>query len=54
MKEIAKQTKIEEDAICEYIINGIDDKEQNKVCLYDASSIEELKRKLEIYEKMKA
>lgn len=50
MLEIASQAKVEISAVIQYIIDGITDDEVNKVILYDAKSITELKRKLDIYD----
>lgn len=54
MQEIAKQGKIEDVAVIQYVIDGIPDTECNKAILYDATTIAELKRKLELYDRMKA
>lgn len=48
MLEISSQAKVEMNAVIQYIINGISDDEVNKVILYGAKSISELKRKLYI------
>ncbi|XP_050546080.1 uncharacterized protein LOC126908211 [Daktulosphaira vitifoliae] len=53
MKQIAQLGNIEEDSLIDYIIAGIRDLELNKMILYGATSIDELKLKLELYEKMK-
>ncbi|XP_050540370.1 uncharacterized protein LOC126905012 [Daktulosphaira vitifoliae] len=53
MKQIAQLGNIEEDSLIDYIIAGIRDLEVNKMILYGATSIDELKLKLELYEKMK-
>lgn len=53
MQNIAKRGNIEEEALCEYIVRGISDDPTNKVCLYGASSIRELKVCVKQYEKMK-
>lgn len=53
MQEIADQGHIEEDAIIQYIIDGIPDDECNKTMLYDASTLRELKKYLEVYDRIK-
>ena len=53
MQSIAKKTRIEEEALVEFIIAGINDDSMNKAVLYAASKITDLKKKLEQYEKMK-
>lgn len=54
MLEIAARANVEISAVIQYIIDGVDDDETNKIILYDAKSISELKRKFETYEAMKA
>ncbi|KAK9720011.1 zinc finger associated protein [Popillia japonica] len=54
MREIAAQGNIEEDALIDYVVDGIIDEEMNKTILYGAKSIGELKEKLKQYEKLKA
>lgn len=46
MLEIASRAKLEISAVMQYIIDGIADDEVNKIVLYRAKSISELKRKL--------
>lgn len=53
MREIADQADLEEDALMTYIIAGIRDNECNKIILYDAKNLEELKEKLKVYERFK-
>lgn len=53
MLEIAKQADMEVSAVIKYIIDGIQDEESNKMILYGARSIRELKEKFESYETMK-
>lgn len=48
MLEISSQAKVELSAVIQYIIDGISDDEVNKVILYGAKNISELKRKLYI------
>ncbi|KAK9753743.1 hypothetical protein QE152_g1854 [Popillia japonica] len=43
MREIAAQGNIEEDALIDYVVDGIIDEEMNKTILYGAKSIGELK-----------
>lgn len=50
---IAKQANMESSSVIKYIIDGIRDKETNKMVLYGAKNIHELKEKLSLYEAMK-
>lgn len=50
---MATQGSIDEDALIEYVIEGITDDEVNKAILYGARSLCEFKEKLKLYEKMK-
>jgi len=54
MLEIASRAKMETSAIIQYIIDDIIDDEANKVILYGAISISELKRKFDLYETVKS
>ncbi|EFA11958.2 hypothetical protein TcasGA2_TC005045 [Tribolium castaneum] len=54
MKEIAARSQIEEDAIIQYIVDGILDEMCNKTFLYEARNFRQLKTKLETYEKIKS
>lgn len=49
MRGIAQKTVIEEEALVEYVIDGIPDREQNKMMLYGAKSVADLKEKLKLY-----
>ncbi|KYN50047.1 hypothetical protein ALC62_00074, partial [Cyphomyrmex costatus] len=53
MQEIAEQGHIEEDALIQYIIDGIQDEECNKTLLYNAETIRELKKCFEVYDRIK-
>lgn len=53
MQEIASQAAVEEESVIQYVINGIRDRPENKVLLYGAKSLKELKTKLKIYESFK-
>ncbi|KAK7873768.1 hypothetical protein R5R35_005765 [Gryllus longicercus] len=53
MIEIANQGTVDEEALVEYIIDGIQDYESNKAILYSARNIQELKKCFEAYERMK-
>ncbi|XP_076661125.1 uncharacterized protein LOC143365000, partial [Halictus rubicundus] len=53
MQGIASQGSVEEDALIEHIINGIQDREHNKTMLYAAMSLHELRRSLELYDRRK-
>lgn len=54
MQNIAKRGRIEEEAVCEYVANGVNDIPVNKVCLYGAKNIADLKDRIKQYEKMKS
>ncbi|GAB0100673.1 hypothetical protein DMENIID0001_167470 [Sergentomyia squamirostris] len=57
MNEIAKKapknSPMEEESVCSYIVDGIQDSPQNKMNLYKAKTIKSLKEKLEDYEVMR-
>lgn len=53
MREIGVSNDIDEKSVIQYIIDGIDDEQSNKIMLYGAKSYEELKVKLDDYEKYK-
>ncbi|KAI4491005.1 hypothetical protein M0802_010508 [Mischocyttarus mexicanus] len=53
MKEIAALGRVEERALLEHIISGIVDEEVKKKILYQSRTLKELKRNIEIYDKMK-
>lgn len=54
MLEIASAGKIADEAIVEYVSNGIIDEEANGTILYQSRTITELKENLDIYNRMKA
>uniref|UniRef100_A0A182YRB3 CCHC-type domain-containing protein n=1 Tax=Anopheles stephensi TaxID=30069 RepID=A0A182YRB3_ANOST len=54
MQALAKKREVDEESICEYIVQGIDDDPRNKVCLIGASSLAELKIQLKKYQAMKS
>ena len=53
MQETASKGDIEDEALIQYIIEGINEKGHEKLLLYGAANIEELKQKIVIYEKVK-
>lgn len=53
MQEIASQGNVEDEALIEHIINGIQDEETNKTMLYGAHSIHEMRKVLELYDRRK-
>lgn len=53
MQEIADQGHIEENALIQYIIDGIPDDECSKTMLYNAKTLRELKKLFEVYDHMK-
>lgn len=52
MKEIAGRGLIEDDALIQYVIDGIDDDNRNKVILYRARNLKQFKEKLRDYERI--
>lgn len=52
MQTIANQGNIEEDALIKYIIDGIPDEETNKQILYYSRDISQLKKNLEVYDRI--
>lgn len=54
MQNIAKRGRIEEEAVCDYIVRGIIDDPVNKVCLFGAKNMRELKDRVKQYEKVKS
>lgn len=50
MRTIAKQGNIEDEALIQYIIDGIPDDEVNKQILYNSRTIDEIKKNLELYD----
>ena len=53
MKKIGSRSNIDEKSIVSYIIQGIPDTNYNKMMLFEAKTIAELRRKLETYEQFK-
>lgn len=53
MKEISMLGVIEEEALIEYVIDGIQDSEMNKSILYGTNNIKEFRKKLELYAEIK-
>uniref|UniRef100_A0AAG5CT59 CCHC-type domain-containing protein n=1 Tax=Anopheles atroparvus TaxID=41427 RepID=A0AAG5CT59_ANOAO len=54
MQNLAKRAHVEDEAVCEYVASGVNDVPTNKVCLYGATTISELKERAKQYERMKA
>ena len=52
MKEIAARGSIETEALIQYIVDGIPEEASQKMTLYAAQSLKELKEKLKIYERV--
>ena len=52
MQEIASPIELDEESIIEYFIDGIPDSRVNKLVLYEASTLFQLKDKLRVYEKV--
>lgn len=53
MKEMANRGEIEDEALYNYVIDGVDDSVANKSILYGAKNTKDFKEKLKIYERMK-
>ena len=53
IKELASRGKIENDALIQYVIDGIPDDTNNKIMLYGTKSLNEFKEMLKIYENIK-
>lgn len=53
MQEIASQGYIEEDALVQYIVDGMPDDKASKAVLYNSRTIRELKKNFEIYDRMR-
>jgi len=53
MQEIASQGRIETEALIQHIIDGVVDDEASKTILYGVSNLHELKKRFEVYDRMK-
>ena len=53
MLEIGSQVKMDMSAVTQYIIDGVDGDDVNKIVLYGAQNITQLKLKLDVFERMK-
>jgi transposase InsO family protein len=53
MRELASRGSIEVDALIQYVVDGIPDYTNNKMSLYEAKDLKELKTKLDVYSKIK-
>jgi len=53
MKELAARGEIEDEALFQYVIDGIDEQSTNKSILYGAKNMKEFKEKLKTYEKIR-
>lgn len=53
MQEIADQGYIEEEALVQYIVDNLSDEDNNKTSLYETHTISALKKKLEVYDRLK-
>ncbi|XP_078051386.1 uncharacterized protein LOC144477531, partial [Augochlora pura] len=53
LQEIASQGNVEDEALIEHIINGIQDEEMNKTMLYGACSLHEMRKRLELFDRRK-
>lgn len=51
MQRIAKQIDLDEESVCEYIVDGITNDEMQRATLYEARTISELKMKIELRER---
>lgn len=52
MKELATRGNIDYKSLMQYVIDGINDSDTNKIILYGANNTKEYKDKLRIYEIM--
>jgi len=52
MKELAARGEIEDEALFQYVIDGIEKQSTSKSILYGAKNTKEFKEKLKMYEKM--
>ncbi|KAJ3659560.1 hypothetical protein Zmor_011244 [Zophobas morio] len=53
MRELASKGQIEEESVIEYVIQGINDDPEHKFLLYEAKTYVDLKKKIEVYEKIR-
>ncbi|XP_046141945.1 uncharacterized protein LOC123987838 [Osmia bicornis bicornis] len=53
MKELASRGSVEEEALIQYIVDGVTDDTPNKFILFAATTLEELKKRLETYEELR-
>lgn len=53
MKELALHASVEDEAVMEYVIDGIRDSETNKAILYGARDMKEFRAKLESYSQLR-
>lgn len=53
MQTIASQGTVEEEALIQYVIDGIPDEESNKSTLYESDTVMQLKKNLGHYDQMK-
>lgn len=53
MRTIANQGRVEDEALIQYIIDGVPDDETNKQILYNSRTIDEMKKNLELYDRMR-
>ncbi|GBN63771.1 Retrovirus-related Pol polyprotein from transposon 297 [Araneus ventricosus] len=54
MKELCSSGKIEDVALMHYVINGINDRQENKTILYGCKNLNKFKEKLKVYEVIKS
>lgn len=54
MLEIGVSNRIDEQSVIQYVIDGIDDDQSNKIILYGAKTYDQLKLKMDDYEKFKS
>ena len=52
MCEIGKKRHVDEESLCEYIVQGIDDDPMIKTCLIAAKTIKQLKSQMRTYDKL--
>lgn len=53
MKEMASRANIEEEAVVQYVVDGIPEETDKKLWLYEAKTYNQLKQKLDVYAKIR-
>jgi len=53
LMEIAKPVNLDEESLIEYFVKGVPDAKANKIMLYQAKTIRDLKEQIEVYKKVR-